>query len=70
MLADLTTVTQLVKSWIEVHRGESAANPPVFNLPSLFSSSQPFSQTKSAEFYAAKSKAETTSVKMHSQTCN
>lgn len=66
MHADFTSVTQFIKSWSEVHRCESVTTPPVFDLPEFITQSS--SQTELHEFYASKTKAETSSDKLSTAT--
>lgn len=67
MHADLTSVTQLIKSWSEIHRSESVTDPPVFDLPTFITQSS-FQTTKMDEFFASKTKLETCSDKLSTST--
>ncbi|XP_058105377.1 hydroxycinnamoyltransferase-like [Magnolia sinica] len=57
ILSDPTCATLLVKAWSDVHRGSTIAYPPFFHPPGLRGRDAPNTDTKSAKFYASKSKA-------------
>lgn len=57
MHADPTCATLLVKAWSDMHRHTSIAHPPFFHPSGLRSRKNPNTDTKSAKYYAAKSKA-------------
>ncbi|XP_043700514.1 hydroxycinnamoyltransferase-like [Telopea speciosissima] len=58
LYADPTFCTTLFKSWTDVHRHLSIAYPPFFHPPALRGRASPNTNTKSAEYYATKSKAQ------------
>ncbi|KAG7970097.1 hypothetical protein I3843_07G063900 [Carya illinoinensis] len=68
MLADPTSATLLFKSWAETYRRETIEHPPFFNSMALHGRPIPNVNTKSAEYYATKSKAQASSLKMASAT--
>ncbi|KAK9292476.1 hypothetical protein L1049_020449 [Liquidambar formosana] len=70
MHADPTNATMLFKSWTEVHRREPISHPPFYNPPAFGGRGRPVANidTKSANYYAAKSKAKTPTVKMATAT--
>ncbi|KAL6007256.1 hypothetical protein ACLOJK_032752 [Asimina triloba] len=69
MFADPTCATLLVKAWSDAHSCSSIAYPPFFHPPGLKGRDAPNTNTKSTEFYAAKSKAPSTDpVKMSTAT--
>ncbi|KAL7204856.1 hypothetical protein ACSBR2_017881 [Camellia fascicularis] len=63
MHADPTSVTMLLKSWTELHRGHPISHPPIFHLPPLHLHDKSSPNTNS-KYYATKSKAEAPAVKM------
>ncbi|RVW38079.1 Protein ECERIFERUM 26-like [Vitis vinifera] len=66
--ADPTCATLLLKSWSEAHRREAIAHPPFFHSSALRGRPVLNTMTKSANYYAAKSKAKPPSVKMAATT--
>ncbi|OVA04109.1 Transferase [Macleaya cordata] len=63
MHADPNCATLLMKSWTDVYRRQSISHSPFFHPPGLRGrTTNPNTSTKSANFYASKSKSQTTSV--------
>ncbi|XP_042516721.1 hydroxycinnamoyltransferase-like [Macadamia integrifolia] len=58
LYADPTCCTTLLKTWTDIHQHVSIAYPPFFHPPALRGRASPNTNTKSADYYATKSKAQ------------